>query len=75
VLDRDGSTGSRKRRTAVGLKIVFLNHFSDLITGGNLCNFNKRWNPHKLGKTLLLLLLGIGIDNVHIYLDVYVYNF
>jgi hypothetical protein len=28
------------------------------LTGGSLCNFNKRWNPQKLGETLLLLLLG-----------------
>jgi hypothetical protein len=32
------------------------------LTGGKLCNFDERWNPQKLGETLLLLLLGIDID-------------
>jgi hypothetical protein len=32
--------------------------------GGTTCNFDKRWNPKKLGETLLLLLLGIDIDIV-----------
>jgi hypothetical protein len=28
------------------------------LTGGNLCNFDERWNLQKLEETLLLLLLG-----------------
>jgi hypothetical protein len=29
-----------------------------LLTGGKPYNSDKRWNPQKLGETLLLLLLG-----------------
>jgi hypothetical protein len=35
--------------------------FIILLTGGSFCNFNERWNPQKLGETLLLLLLGIEV--------------
>jgi hypothetical protein len=45
-----------------------------LLTGGKPCNFDKRWNPQKLGETLLLLLLGIDYLCDVVYLETYTHE-